>query len=128
MQPIKVEIDQYRELENAGALKATFTLVEYPTGRKTRKCKYFATEDQRWWTFPQELIEYKDGRKSDYIPYVSYIDKEYSEQLKIEVLKALKDAKPEQKNGKVQNQTNNRPGAPRTVPAKSPSDWEGSPF
>src|ERR1700692_3525509 len=85
----KIEIGQYRELD-AGALKATFTLIEYPYGRKTIECKYFIQGNNRWWSFPTKKVEYKDGRKSQYIPFNSYIDKGYMEQLKAVVLQELK--------------------------------------
>lgn len=96
----EVEVGQYREM-NKGSLKAFFTLVEYPSGRKTLDCRYFEQDDKKWFSFPQKEVKYTDGRKTDYIPYVSYLNKEYLEQLKIAVLTALRDQKPKESNGQT---------------------------
>ena len=90
----EVEIGQYREL-NKGALKAFFSMVTYSSGQytkqdKTLDCKYFVNGANRWFSFPQKEIKFDDGRKTEYIPYRSYGDKEYMEQLKTAVLEALK--------------------------------------
>ena len=122
MTNIKIEIGQYREI-NQGALKASFTLVEYPEGRKTRQCKYFIMGEKRWWTFPQEKIDNRETNKPDYIPYVSYIDKGYAENLKAAVLDALKNAKPEEKYAKKETQAYNKPKS--ELPAQTPTDWTG---
>ena len=86
---IKIEIGQYKEI-NKGVLKASFSLVIYPQAQKILDCKYFVGDrDQQWFTFPQKEIKFADGRKTEYIPIVSYGDKQYLEQLKAAVLQAL---------------------------------------
>ena len=105
MNPIKVEVGQYREI-NKGTLKAFFSLVIYPEGQKILDCRYFVNGNNRWFSFPQKEIRYNDGRKTEYIPLVSYMNKEYLEQLKTVVLIALKDAKPQERYGQTQNTTN----------------------
>lgn len=119
MNPIKVEIGQYREM-NKGSLKAFFSLVIYPQGQKILDCRYFVNGDQRWFAFPQKEVKYTDGKKTDYIPYVSYLDKEYLEQLKTSVLQALNDAKSQEQYGQAQNQRNSRkenPVQPQSCPS-----------
>ncbi len=118
MTPTEVEVGQYRAM-NKGALKAFFTLVEYPHGRKTLDCRYFENGDQRWFSFPQKEIKKLDQEKPDYIPYVSYIDKDYLDQFKIAVLKALKDA--QENNG--QADTHKKQAAP--LQDDSSSVWFG---
>lgn len=87
-----IEIGQYRPLrDRKGALKATFSVVEYPRCRKTLECKYFDQGDSKWFSFPTKEIK-KEGAKSDYIPLVSFGDKEFEKQLKIAILQALKEA------------------------------------
>lgn len=94
----EVEVGQYREV-NKGALKAFFTLVEYPHGRKTLDCRYLEMGDKRWFSFPQKEIKKPGAEKPEYIPYVSYFDKDYLEQLKIAILIALTDA--QEKHGEA---------------------------
>jgi hypothetical protein len=98
---MKVEIGQYWAIKNGGALKATFTLVEYPQGRRTRKCQHFISGDRSWWTFPQEKITRKDNDKPEYIAYVSYLDKLYDQELKDCVLAALKEHIAQETNGQT---------------------------
>jgi|ERR1700690_446438 len=85
---MKVEIGQYKEI-NKGSLKASFSLVIYPEGQKILDCKYFVQGDKRWFSFPQKEIKFTDGRKTEYIPYVSYLDKDYLFVLKTAVLDAI---------------------------------------
>ena len=87
---VKVEVGQYREV-NKGALKAFFSLVIYPEGLKIMDCKYFVQGSSSWFSFPQKEVKFTDGRKSEYAPLIHCLNKEYSEQLKIAVLKALKE-------------------------------------
>ena len=84
-----VEIGQYREV-NKGALKAFFSIVEYPHGRKTLDMRYFESGTNRWIAFPQKEVKKPNMDKPDYIPLVSYMDKEYDAQLKTAILEALK--------------------------------------
>lgn len=103
MSQIKVEVGQYREM-NKGSLKAFFSLVIYPEGQKILDCRLFEQDGKRWFSFPQKEIKFTDGRKTEYIPLVSYANKTYLEQLKVAVLEALKDAKPQEKvNGQTQS-------------------------
>ena len=112
MTSTEVEVGQYREV-NKGALKAFFTLVEYPHGRKTLDCRYFVQGDKCWFSFPQKEIKKPGVDKPEYIPYVSYLDKGYLEQFKIAVLTALR----EQDNG--EGATNQRQAAPLQDDASS---------
>lgn len=108
MNPIKVEIGQFREVDK-GSLKAFFSIVIYPDGQKILDCRYFVQGEKRWFSFPQKEIKYTDGRKTEYIPYVSYLNKEYLENLKASVLNALKDAKPQDKYGQAKSPTAQNP-------------------
>ncbi len=86
----EVEIGQYREV-NKGALKAFFTLVEYPHGRKTLDMRYFESGENRWISFPQKESKKPGVEKPEYIPLVCYLDKEYDKQLRIAILTALRE-------------------------------------
>lgn len=125
MNPIKVEVGQYREV-NKGTLKAFFSLIIYPQGQKILDCRYFVQDDKRWFSFPQKEVKYTDGRKSEYIPYVSYLDKDYLEKLKIAVLTQLKTITSQETNGQAKNPTNQVP--PHQVQAQSPFDPGELPF
>lgn|SRR5574338_874127 len=85
----EIEIGQYRVV-NKGSLKAFFSIVEYPTGRKTLDMRHFVSGDRVWIGFPHKEVKKPDMDKPDYIPLVSYLDKEYDAQFKIAVLQALK--------------------------------------
>lgn len=122
----EVEIGQYRAMDK-GSLKAFFSLVIYPDGQKILDCRYFIQGNNRWFSFPQKEVKFTDGRKTEYIPFVSYLNKEYLEQLKIAVLTALKDAKPQESYAsKAQVQANSRQA--NTLQADASLDWGGSPF
>jgi hypothetical protein len=86
----QIEVGQYYKV-NKGALKAVFTLIEYPTGRKTMDCKYFVKGDNHWFSFPQKEVKKPGAEKPEYIPLVSYLNKEYLAQFQIAVLSALKE-------------------------------------
>lgn len=98
MTTTEVEVGQYKEV-NKGALKAFFTLVEYPYGRKTMDCRYFDTGEKRWFSFPNKESKRAGQDKPEYIPYISYLDKEYRDQFNIAVLLALKAQ--QEKNGQA---------------------------
>lgn len=125
MNQIKVEVGQYREM-NKGSLKAFFSLVIYPEGQKILDCRYFVQDEKRWFSFPQKEIKFTDGRKTEYIPLVSYLNKEYLEQLKIAVLTQLKDAKPQEKHGQTQNTSYQ--GKANPLPADASFNWDQPPF
>lgn len=114
---IKVEIGQYREV-NKGSLKAFFTLVIYPQGQKILDCRYFVLGDKAWFNFPQKEIKKQDG-STDYIPLVSYIDKQYLEDLKVCVLAQLKL--------QVSNESKASSNATSRV-SSNDSDWGMPPF
>jgi hypothetical protein len=120
MNPIKVEVGQYRPMDK-GSLKAFFSLVIYPQGQKILDCRYFEQADKRWFSFPQKEVKFNDGRKTEYIPYVSYLDKEYLEQLKIAVLTALKDAKPQEAYGQAKSSSNQ--GQTNPLPSDASTGW-----
>lgn len=117
----EVEVGQYREM-NKGSLKGFFALVIYPRGQKILDCRYFVQGDKRWISFPQKEIKYNDGRKPEFIPYVSYLDKEYLEQLKIAVLTALKEVT----DGQTQNSSNQKQSG--SVSDEAPFGWGKPPF
>lgn len=123
METIKVEVGQYREV-NKGAWKATFSLVIYPEGQKILDCRYFAQDNKCWFSFPQKEIK-RDG-KNEYIPLVSYLNKDYLKQLQLVVLDALKKIKPEMKNEQTQNQSYPRQANP--VQAQPSLNWGEPPF
>lgn len=123
---MKVEVGQYFPIKNGGALKASFTLVEYPEGRKTLDCKYFEQGDKKWFAFPSKEKKFDDGRKTEYIPYISYLNKEYLQQLQKDVLEALKTATPTEKHG--QAQSNSARNQPSKLPSESSTDYGQPPF
>lgn len=88
MSEIKIEISSYKEVSK-GALKAYFSVIIHPQGEKLLDCRYFVSGDQRWFSFPCKEIKYNDGRKSEYIPYISYLNKEYFQRLKNYILDEL---------------------------------------
>jgi hypothetical protein len=126
MHDIKVEVGQYRPVKKEGVFKATFSLVIYPYGQKILNCKYFVKGERRWFQFPSKEVTYEDGRKTQYIPYVSYIDKEYLRALEAAILEALTHAKPQEYNGQTKNPT---PSYFKTPLQSKPSfDIEEPPF
>jgi len=88
----EVEVTQFRPMDK-GALKGFFTLIEYnedyPKGRKTLDCRYFNQGENRWMSFPHKEVTYKGTEKPEFIPLVSYPDKEYFERLKVAALEAI---------------------------------------
>lgn len=130
MNPIKVEVGQYREV-NKGMFKATFSLVIYPEGQKILDCKYFVNGDQRWFNFPQKEIKKQDGSKSDYIPLISYLNKDYLAGLKAAVINALKEIQPQEEgNAKANYKEKGQVSETKTMPlfGESPSDGDELPF
>ena len=121
----EIEVGQYKVVDK-GALKASFSLVLYPHGQKILDCRYFEQEGNRWFSFPSKEIKYTDGRKTEYIPIISYLNKEYLEQLKTAVLGALKETSPQEYNGKAKSQTNSLPAY--QVQSGASTDWEKCPF
>jgi hypothetical protein len=122
MDSIKVEIGQYKEVNKGTSLKGFFSLVIYPQAQKILDCRYFENGDQRWFAFPQKEVKYSDGRKTEYIPLISYGDKGYLEQLKKAVLEAL------QKQGSNETQNRTVGTAPRKIPVQEPNDSRDLPF
>lgn len=120
---MKVEVGQYKEIDK-GSLKASFTLVEYPEGRKTLGCKYFVMGDRKWFQFPSMEIKYTDGRKTEYIPYVSYLNKEYREELNNAVVQALSNIQTQGSN--AQGNRNQRQA--NQLPTQPPADPDDLPF
>lgn len=85
---MKVEIGKYRPI-NKGALKASFTLLIHPEGLLLSDCKYFSVGDKEWINFPSKEIK-KEGAKSDFIPLVTYLNKDYLNVLREQALTELK--------------------------------------
>lgn len=123
--PIKVEIGKYREI-NKGAMKAFFSVVIHPEGVFFNNCRYFVQGDNRWISFPQEKIEKNDGSKPTFYPLGGYMDKDKDANVRAAILHALKDAKPQERNGQKQN--NSGQGKANPLPPESPSDWSAAPF
>ncbi len=105
MTATEIEIGQYKEV-NKGSLKAFFSIVEYPTGRKTLDCRYFEKGEQRWFGFPQKEVKKRDSEVPEWIPLISYLDKEYLEQFKIAVLTALREQENNGQTNTPQKQAN----------------------
>lgn len=83
---LKVEVGQYRKVNKDGVFKATFSVVIYPHAQKVLDCKYFVSGDKDWFAFPQFKVKSKDGSKEEYIPYISYGDKDYLAELRESIL------------------------------------------
>lgn len=111
-----VEIEDYRASAFEGSKIANFSVVIYPEGEKIIDCKYLQGKDGPWWCFPAKNLSLKDG-KQDYIPYVSYKDKAYLEQLKIAVLSALQNHSKEPDNAKKSNPQAPGPNAIQSEPS-----------
>jgi hypothetical protein len=120
MGEIKVEVGQYWEI-NKGPLKASFSVVIHPEGLKILDCKHFEKDDQTWISFPQKEIKGKDGGK-DYLPLISYLNKDYAAEIKAKIVEALKNRKPKESYGKKNSET----PAPKTTKMESePQDIWG---
>lgn len=89
-QKISVVISNYR-VAGFETLKASFALLVQPLGLKILDCKYFIQGENRWFSFPSKKIEYKDGRKAEYIPLLSIQNKDLLNQIRECVLEALKE-------------------------------------
>ena len=122
--PIKVEIGQFRPMDK-GTLKGFFTLMIHPIGLKIIDCRYFIKGESRWFSFPQKEIKHSDGRKSEYIPILSFQNKEYLTELQATILKEL-DVQTTKENHEKSHGNQNQNGS---LPFESSSDWGGeSPF
>ena len=121
----EIEVGQYRVV-NKGALKAFFSLVMYPSGQKILDCRHFEQGDKHWFSFPQKEIKKPDDEKSDYIPLISYLNKEYLGTLKAAVMAALKETTPQEQYGKEKVQAD--PRQTNKVRSSAPSDWDECPF
>lgn len=120
-----VEVGQYRAVDK-GALQGFFTIVTYPSGQKMLDCRYFEQGDSRWFNFPQKEVKKMNSEKPEYIPVISYLNKEYLHHMKVAVLAALKELIPQEQNGKAQVQADPRQANP--VRSGASSDWEECPF
>ncbi len=118
--PQEVEVGNFR-LVNKNSLKATFNICIYPEGQKILECRYFVKDNQRWFNFPQKEIKGRDGNP-DFIPLVSYMNKEYQEILKEAVVKQLKNLEIEHENNPSLYQKKN------SFQGEAPANREGLPF
>ena len=123
----EVEVGQVKTIDK-GCLKAAFSMMLYPSGQKISECKYFIQGDNRWFSFPQKEIKYTDGRKTEYFPLVSYLNKEYSEQLKEAVLECLKHAIPTGHNADQKTSCQAQASRAPRVQAEPSLDWGSTPF
>lgn len=120
---IKIDIKNYIAKENCGALKGIFSLVIHPNQQKILDCKHFVKGNQRWFSFPTFKVEMPNNEPTKYIPYVSYGDKEYLEQLKQAIMLALDlyIAKDEANEGAKDNQVTG--GNENQVQGNAPPLW-----
>lgn len=125
MEDIQVEITHYREV-NKGGLKAFFTIQFGEFGQKIFDCRYFVMADKKWFSFPQREVSYTDGRKTDYFPYISFVDKGYFDQLKNKIMKVLENYTSEKPDGQKNDQAFTRKA--NNVPAASSFSTENAPF
>lgn len=118
---MKVEIGQYKEV-NKGMLKAFFSVVIYPQGEKVLDCRYFIKDDgTRWFSFPNKEVKF-EGKKTEYIPLISYLNKEYLEELKESILIELKKKETNEEKNTSNQATKN------TTQVTSPIDWNAPDF
>lgn len=123
MNPIKVEVGQYRPMQEKGALKAFFSLlIVEPGQQKILDCSYFVSGDRRWFNFPSKEIKKDTGK--DFIPLNSFGNKQYLAQLQEAVLIALQK---EQANHESQNRSST-PRKSSQVQAKPSISDEELPF
>ncbi len=100
-----VSIRNYFANNKPGAVKAFFTAVIYPHGQKIQCCKYFKTDTSEWISFPSyEAKKRKEDGKTDYIPYISYEDKEYADELRAALLFAVKNLPESEKRSPVRKE------------------------
>jgi hypothetical protein len=90
----QVDVANYRPV-NKGFLSGFFSLVEYapdyPLGRKTKDCKLFSKDGSQWIAWPDQEVKARDGvSKSEYFPYVLFVDKEFQKNLSDAAVEALK--------------------------------------
>lgn len=123
----EVEIGQIREV-NKGCLKASFSIVFYPSGLKISGCCLFAQGDKKWFTMPQREVKYTDGKKTDYFPYITYLNKEYEKQLKDAVLECLVNTSPQGSYDRQENKSSASTSQPSRVQAQSSFDFGAPPF
>jgi hypothetical protein len=116
----EVEIGQWRPVDK-GALRAYFSVVIYPHGQKILECKYFEQADKRWFSFPQKEIK-SNTDKPEYIPLVSYLNKDYAHQLKIAVLTAIRELIQEQRSPNECAPIQSYPRTENQLPPESPFD------
>lgn len=113
-----VEIEDFRPSAFEGNKIADFSFVVHPEGQKILGCRYLNGSNGQWWAPPQKEIT--KGEKKEYLPLVSYKDKAYGEALKLAVLGALQNHKPQVKNEKNSNPRSNGAAA---VPGDTSIIW-----
>lgn len=102
---MKVSIENYKSIQS-GAFQGFFNLVLVSCGGlKIFGCKHFKNDKGDWFKLPQREVETEDG-ESEYYPHMTFLDKEYFEELKSAVYDALQEVN----NGK----------SPQAKSAKSP--------
>ncbi len=121
----EIAIGQWRPIDK-GSLKGFFSLLIYPSGQKILDCRYFQSGERRWFNFPDKEIRRSDGSKPEYIPLVSYLNKEYLNALQQSVLTALKDLTKE--NASDQKNVKPYPTKTRDFQAESSFDFGEPPF
>ena len=89
MNLIDIEISNVRVHEK-GALRGFFTLMVM--GLKIIDCRYFVSGDRRWFCFPQKEIKKPEGEKTEYIPYISILNRDFKKTFEDIVLDKLAQA------------------------------------
>ena len=117
---IKVDVGQYRVCNKGGALKGSFSILIYPNKQKILDCRHFEKDGRQWFAFPHKVVK-KDEEKLDYIPLISYGDKEYLAKLQEAVIEALKTIAPTGK--RYDNQ-----GTAHSLPFETPTNHGALPF
>jgi len=123
MNPIKVEIGRYREV-NKGSLRAFFSVIVNPKteGMQINNCCHFVRGEQEWISLPQEQTKQQDGSYK-YFPHITFINKEYDNQLKQEILNAIKQNKAKSGDSQESKTYSTHPGQARSVQEQSPPSW-----
>lgn len=117
MHKFNIDILHYRPTRSDKALKAYFTLVNHDHGgEKILDCRHFQKDGREWFSYPQkEVASKEDPEKKDFIPYISYTNKDYANELQRSVIAQLHKV---QGNKQKDSATQAKPSDGETPP-----DW-----
>jgi len=108
--PIEVEIVHFR-LVNRGSLKASFTLKILGVELVIRNCNYFVRNNEKWFSFPSQVVKNEDDTKT-YYPYLSIYNKEYLKDLKAKIIEKLEIAQHDAETGNPSDLQDGAPALP----------------